>query len=243
MVYPNLPGAPITEALIQFRVIPSGVTLECLRDDVSQAWRSEYSERKDLISWEGEFRPTAEQSLVRESKSTHGYVFWSRDKLHAIQAKLDAFTCSRLRPYLGWTQLRDETRQRWLQYSAITKPLTITRVAVRSINRIELPLPVTDFDAYFNMFPRIPSGLPQALAGLFMRLVLQADQAHAVITLAIAETGTPSKLPIILDIDTWLDRQMAVDGEDAWQALEDLHRLKNDIFFKSLTQTTVDMFS
>ena len=63
-----------------------------------------------------------------------GYLFTSVDGRQVVQARLDGFTFSRLKPYDKWESLRDEARELWQHYVQIASPETVTRVALRYIN-------------------------------------------------------------------------------------------------------------
>lgn len=241
MSHTTLPNAPITEALIQLRVVlppEIGVAdLGLLQDLIG------YPQRNEQISWTAMINPSAPQTIEKESKATKGYIFWSADRLHAVQAQLTSYTCSRLKPYIDWEELRSTARVNWEHYASIARPSSITKVTVRTINRIELPQPVTSFEKYFNTFVRVADGLPQALSGVFLRIAFPSDHATSVVTIVLdAEGITAEKVPIILDIETSITANMDAHSDDAWTALESLRDLKNEVFFKTMTPAALELF-
>ena len=61
-------------------------------------------------------------------------------------------------------------------------PEAIERLAVRYINRIDVPSPGIDLKQYFRTSPEISPDLPQELSGYFMQLTLpQPDLGGAVL--------------------------------------------------------------
>ncbi|WP_437767588.1 TIGR04255 family protein [Sorangium sp. So ce281] len=243
MGHPHLPGAPITEAMVDLRVdLPAGTTVEQL-SSLQELLGPIYPEKKSIVEWRGQIDPTAQQAVSSETKAIKGYQFWSADKLHVVQARLGGFACSRLRPYQNWANLRDEATARWLQYVQVANPTRIGRISIRTINRIELPSPVTNFEDYFKTFVKIADGLPQFLAGMFVRMVVPSGDMSGVITIVLEEENiTEAVVPVILDIDVVKPVNMPAHGEQHWTTIEELRAFKNDIFFGSLTTKALEMF-
>ena len=186
--------------------------------------------------------PEVSQSATGEPD---GYLFTSVDGRQVVQARLDGFTFSRLKPYDKWTTLRDEAQELWQHYVRIASPETVTRVALRYINRIEIPIPMRDFKDYILTTPEIAPDLPQGLGSFFMRLVIPDPKAQAVAI--VTETMEPidesrNRLPLIFDIDVFRMAAFNIQDNAMWEAFEYLHYLKNDIFFKSITLKAKELF-
>jgi uncharacterized protein (TIGR04255 family) len=172
-------------------------------------------------------------------------LFASTDGRQVVQARLDGFTFSRLKPYDKWESLRDEARELWLQYVRFASPEAITRIALRYINRIEIPLPIRDFKEYILTTPEIAPDLPQGLDSFFMRLVIPDPKGQAVVI--VTETVEPvdeanKRLPLIFDIDVFRAVAFNVRDNVMWETFESLHDLKNEIFFKSITPKAKELF-
>ena len=123
-------------------------------------------------------------------------------------------------------------------------PVQITRVALRYINRIEIPLPFRDFKDYILTTPEIAPGLPQGLARFFMQLAIPIAEipAVAIITETMEPVTETKRLPFILDIDVFREAAFDVEGKEAWEMLEKLHDIKNDVFFNSITPKAKELF-
>jgi uncharacterized protein (TIGR04255 family) len=92
-----------------------------------------------------------------------------------------------------------------------------------------------DLSDYLRTLPTIAPKLPQNLSGLFMRVVLPMPGGAAVITEAVDDAGvTDQVIPLILDIDVFVERKFDPSGEDMWTCLDELRDKKNDIFYESL---------
>lgn len=244
--WPHLPNAPITEALIDIRVkLPAVVTLETLstfQDDI----RARYPNRRERSSWQSQFEvaPGAIPRVHEPIGGIDGYLFVSPEGNQIVQARLDGFTFSRLKPYETWEQLRDEAKVLWNQYKALTRPIQILRIAVRYINRIEIPAPVVDLRRWFYTTPEVARALPQGLQEFFTRLVIPFDdpRATAIVTQTAVPTDSPDAVPIILDIDVYREEPCAPDAGDLWKRFEQLREVKNRVFFESITTETKGLF-
>lgn len=239
------PKAPITEALIDIRVkLPGSVSLvdlEKLHDHI----RDEYPDKKARTMWEGTFETRNEKDPLQKAQfRIDGYALTSPDGRQVVQYRLDGFTFSRLRPYTTWENVFAEARRLWGIYATETKPLLVTRLAVRYINSIEIPSKTFDYDDYFTAAPRIPPPLPQDLAHFLTRLVIPFPDrgAVAIITETPLEKHDPINTVIILDIDVSKEVNLDPGDEKVCEIMSILREIKNTIFFNSITEKTKELF-
>ncbi len=242
--YPVLSKAPIVEAVIDFRVkVREDLTLEQL-DALFDSISNQYPDKKTRHKWEGEFEfKKGESPISRGTGAVDGYILTSADQKQILQARLDGFTFSRLTPYETWELFRDEAYRLWEKYKEITTPV-ITRVALRYINKMEIPFPIKDFSDYLTAAPNVPEGVPQGVSSFLTRVVIHEPEidAAAIITQALDQIVNPNVFPIILDIDVFKQRSEGINEEDAWDILEKLRHFKNEIFFKSITEKAKELF-
>lgn len=242
-----LKNAPITEALLDIRVRPSTQTelsrLAAFQDDI----RERYPSKQQRVSWQSsiQFKPGTPPEM-ETAGGPEGYVFFSADGRQAVQSRINGFSFSRMRPYESWSALRGEARELWEHYVRVVSPESVTRIALRYINRIELPLPIRDFKDWFTTVPEVAPGLPQGLASFFMRLVLPepATGVVAIITEALEAPsgGDDKQLPVILDIDAFAERSFEVSTDELWNHFEKLREFKNKAFFESITDRARRLF-
>jgi uncharacterized protein (TIGR04255 family) len=244
--YPILRNAPITEALIDFRIkIKEGFDvgqIEKLYDVIS----GEYPDKKARHRLEGRFEfKKGEKPISLSNEIVDEFVFTSTDQKQVFQARIDGFTFNRLKPYDKWESFRDEAVKLWRLFKELISP-EIVRVGLRYINKFDIPLfpqPLRDFNEYLTAAPIVPEGLPQGVSSFLTRVVIQNPEidAAAIITQAFEQIIDPKFIPIILDIDTFKQKDR-IDEEEAWQDLEELRQFKNEIFFSSITERTKELF-
>jgi len=243
----HLPNAPIVEALIDVWVEhPPEVdirVLEGLRPRVKGDYprtqvRRRWTASLDFVN--GGKEPASEGQVL----GPDGYAFWSADEKQVLQFRLDGFTFSRLKPYQDWERFRDEASRLWELCLQVARPEAASRVALRFINRIELPLPITDFGDYLVVPPTLPEGLPQGLAGYFSRIVVVNPDtaAKGILTQAVEPLPKPTHVTLLLDVDVFREGRFSVEGDELWEFLEELRGFKNDIFFESVTDRMLELF-
>lgn len=243
--WPILQRAPITEALIDIRVqLAPEVGLENLgrlHDEV----RDDYPTQDERRLVHAAFRmdPKKGAQVNAPPPAVDGYVFKSVDGKQVFQARLDGFTVNRLRPYQTWDCLRKEAIRLWDIYTKTAQPIRIKRLALRYINRIELPLPAGELGQWLLTLPAVAPTLPQLLEGYFVRLVIPFDDENVrVIVNQTLEAESEKTLPVILDIEALQDRD-TLDAGEIWNRFEVLRNIKNKVFFESITRKTEALLS
>lgn len=243
-----LPNAPVTEALIDIRVqLSAGVNVENLAS-VEESIRDGYpAKRKEIRGFEARFEVHEEQlpQTTTIDRGVVGYLYRSADEKQVLQVRQDGFTYSKLRLYKNWEDLRDEAYRLWKYYVDIAKPETITRVALRYINHLtDIPTPIRDYSEYLQTPPRITANLNQENIRSFLTRVVVSEPnsgATAIVTQAL-ESSESAITPIILDIDVFKESNFDGHGHEMWDTLENLRKLKNQIFFDSITEKTTRLY-
>ena len=242
--YTTFPNAPITEALVDIRVeLPKEVTLSKLETFHNEI-KSRFPEKKQRVSLKGGFKLS--QGMPESLPITGGpigYLFKSPSDKKIVQVRLDGFTFNKLKPYENWDIFCSEARELWNLYFQICNPVKITRIALRYINRIEIPLPIKDFKEYILTTLEIAPKLPQGLSSFFMQLVIPNPdiEANAIITQTM-ENPTGNRLPLILDIDVSRETNYTDNKAEMWDEFKKLRSFKNEIFFNSITNETKELF-
>ncbi len=245
----HFPNAPITEAVLELRVTnPPDIHFDDL-DSFVQAIASEYPEKSVRMNVEANIHFDKEKKEVSTegSGTPIGFLLKSADGLCVVQPRVDLFGFSRLRPYETWAALRDEARRLWDTYWQTFKPTAVTRIALRYINRVEIPVPAAGlaFKDYFLTAPEIAEGISQQLPNFFMRLVVPDTKGRgtAIITETVdPKAPSPNIFALIFDVDVFREGKYDPDSDQVWDALEELRTLKNEIFTLSFTDKAKELF-
>jgi uncharacterized protein (TIGR04255 family) len=243
--FPTLRNAPITEAVIDIRVK--------LSTDIDLARLATFSDpfplrfEKPKLRHSGaaqiEFKASEAPVMTSTRPTPDGYIFLAPAEKLIAQARIDGFSLSKLKPYDSWKKFCPQFVELWDRYVSVVRPARITRIALRYINRIELPVG-NEFKEYILTFPEVAPGIPQGLPVFLARLVIPSPTGNMAV---VTETngGSPSSptlFPMIFDIDVFRDVDMEIGDAKLWSTIRDLRSYKNTIFFKSLTPKALEMF-
>ncbi len=240
--YPILNNAPIVEAIFDIQTkVAGGVSLQDL-ESVHQSVMERFPEKAERIVGQVTFGPkTPEPSQTQEIK---GFLFKSPEQEKIFQVRLDGFTFNKLKPYETWPQFRDEAIELWKLYNSTANSQIITRIALRFINKIEIPGLHVQLEDYFATYPQISKKLPQGLADFLIRLVIPNPEtgAIAILTQKLEKPTDEKHLPIIFDIDCFNPREYDINEQRIWEDFENLRTFKNQVFFESLTEKALELF-
>lgn len=242
----HLEHAPITEALIDVRVqLPEGFSISEFEPVVARLAQA-YPGRGAIKTLRATVGFGETPPLPDVEQGEIGVLIRAGDERALAQFRNNGFTFNRLEPYTSWEEIFPETMRLWKEYVEVAKPIAVTRLAARYINRLKLPLPMKDLREYLTEPPRVPDGLPQTLKAYLTRLVVHdAMRDHsAIVTQSFEPNPTDAEQAIILlDIDAFKDVYVKPSESDEIQrVLEDLHEFKNEIFFRSITQKASELF-
>jgi uncharacterized protein (TIGR04255 family) len=236
--------APIVEALIDVRVrLPQTAHIEKLRT-VTASMTSKYPKVKAQLQANVSVG-IGNQPIFSGTQTQTGWQFISEDEKEAFTARLDGFSYSCQAPYPGWQHFREEAAQLGATYINVTGALDVTRIAVRYINRVVIPLPIADYREYLLTAPEIAPGLSQELQHFVMQLQIPQDDipdCMLVLNEGSLPSTEPDVAPVLLDIDLFRILSVPASSDEVWSTLEMLHERKNKIFEASITDKARALF-
>lgn len=244
--YPNLPHAPITEALIDYRVqAREGITPASF-SDVAKMFAASFPDagRIDTIEARLGFDDGGRPLPAVHQHHHLGTMLRNTATAEVVQFRVDGFTYNKLAPYTRWDEIYPKAATFWKEYVAIAQPVQLVRVAVRFINKIRLPLPISDLGEYLRTTPTIPPEFPQQIRHFLTRVVLYDpnEDVSAVVTQALEPTLPQDHVVVLFDTDAFREVMLLVDSPAVDQTFRSLRRLKNRIFFKGLTPKAMELF-
>lgn len=245
----HLTRAPVAEAVVDIRTaLPKDFDTTSLSQLPSEI-AARFAQSEALKTYSGSFEYDSKLQCAKAEAidgGVVGHIFKTADATKVLQFRNDGFTFSKLKPYEDWARLRDEALDLWRVYVRNAKPESVSRVALRYINHLSIPFAGDrlDFDEYLTASPKVPGDLPQGIVSFFYRVVLPEPSigGAAVIHQALESIVDPKIVTVILDIDVFIQRDFEPDSDKIWQALEQLHLFKNDIFFAYITEKTAELF-
>lgn len=247
--YPVWKNPPILEAVLDIRVtLPDTVDLAQLATFQQGVLdRFPTQEPQTTVQFGFEAQPGQAPSLQVPVSDTVGYRLASEDGKRMIQVQRTGFAYSRVGNYETWDNFAQEARELWQHYLEVASPEVVTRLGLRYINRIPMPLgeKPTDFKDYLLTTPEVARGVPQELLTYFMRLTIPSDDHTLLANITqVMEPMVPEVniLPLIFDIDAFKQQVFEPRSEAIWDTFAALREFKNQIFYKSITEKTKELF-
>lgn len=249
----HLTSAPIAEAVVDIRTaLPKDFDVTSLSQLPSEI-AERFPQSEPITAYSGKFEYDIKLKLAKAEAidgGVVGHLFKTTDATKALQFRNDGFTFSKLKPYQDWARLRDEALDLWRIYVRNAKPESVSRVALRYINHLSIPFAGDrlDLDEYLTSSPKVPAGddtpMPQGIASFFYRVVLPDPSigAIAIIHQALESVTDSRTVPVILDIDAYIQGDLDPTSDKIWEAFEQLHDFKNRLFFAYITEKTAELF-
>jgi uncharacterized protein (TIGR04255 family) len=243
--FPHLSKAPIVEAVIDFRALP---TVPCEQAQFETYFKQEFTEYPAFQVYNRQkFQLKANPSGQPEAGQTEswwqGVAFYSSDKTRVVQCQRDGFSFSRLQPYDTWDSFAGEALGLWKKYSSLTKPVEIQRVGVRFINRIVTRPEWKNLQDYLVNAPQALEAEALPLVGFLHNNTYFVPEHNYVIILNLALQPADGVNPvpaIIVDTDVLTTNPLSLADAKLETKLSEMRWLKNKIFFASLTSKLIE---
>jgi uncharacterized protein (TIGR04255 family) len=243
----TLTRPPITEALVDLRASVSQP--QEVFEEFARELADEFPTREEKRGMKAELRVENGKLIppVAEDLGFQGLKVANRDGTLLVQVGPEGFTVNNLKSYVGGERLLLESLALWSRYQSRLKPTSVTRIALRYINQLELPFREGDeFDRFLTAAPELPDGSPQQVSSFLGRTVVQDREtsATAVVTQRLdAIPGEGGVRPrILIDVDVFRIGDFSTSADELRGVLERLRVLKNNIFFSLLKDAAVDYY-
>lgn len=237
---------PISEAVFDIRVeTPDGITVDVLKPTFESVKDRFPDEKKNMVFQGGiQFGEGGAPSMMQTASEQYGFSLRSSDGKKIAQTRRDGFTFNNLAPYVGWKAFSDEAKELWGLYKKVAKPKLVNRLALRYINRIDLPKEVSDVKDYLFTLPALAPEIPQNIGGFFMRVQVSdsASKSQAFIVTTVEPSTDGQGICLIFDIDAFQIVDIVNDDDAMWKSFNELRIFKNNLFDKSFTPKAKELF-
>jgi uncharacterized protein (TIGR04255 family) len=239
----HLRNAPIVEAIIDFRVARQEQLTPDVFSSLEESIGGQYAKKSPIRLFQGYFG-VDNGRLVDPSQSQIDLGWRYQTEHEVAQFRVDGFTFSKIERYTTWEDVFAEAFRLWEIYRRLAEPTQVSRLAVRYINRMQLTGNV-DIGQYLEAPPTLPAPIPQRLREFLTRVYVDDNGtgASAVIVQALEKSMDPNMFPILLDIDAFREVALPPDHPSLPEIFERLRKLKNDIFYASVTERTVEIYA
>lgn len=240
-------NAPITEAVIEIRVLPhesmKRSSIESLIETLKSDFPKQVPMRMVRMGMTLPGQPEGGLSLS-SSEQAIGFRLAKADDSRILQVRRNGLAYSHMAPYTQWSIFRSEARPLWEKYRTAFPGAKLDRCGLRYINRIDVPSQKVELEHYLRLYPEVPKSLPQQdVIGMVMSLQMpQKDiECMAAINQAQVEPPKPGHVSFVLDIDLFRHGIGDWGDSDVWAYLEKLRDRKNVIFEGCITDRTREL--
>ncbi len=236
---------PIVEALVDLQAsVPGGPEMF---KDLADELKHEFPNKEELRNFEAKIEIKDGKVVPPrvDDVAFGGIRLANVDRTIYVQFRPNGFTLSNLKVYMGGDKFIDKGMTLWELLVGRAKPEIVSRVALRYINRLELPLKHGDeFTRYLTSAPDLPAGAPQQVSQFLSRIVGHdaQRQASAVVIQQLQEQQPGKSIAVTVDVDVFRTGQFPVDSTALREVLGSLRMLKNETFFSLLTEETVSLY-
>ncbi|MEA5551577.1 TIGR04255 family protein, partial [Anabaena cylindrica UHCC 0172] len=163
---------PIEEAVCEFRFAPGlawNLTVPSLfYEKIRDAYPGE-PQQQNLIQAEFQIgqMPANPEFAFRQNMSK--LLFQSADTKKLVGVGPDTLSIHSLRPYEGWEHFKQRIDNAFHNYLDVAKPIGVTRIALRYINKIAVVKHEIELSEYFTVYPQLPDGVPTIISGFLTR--------------------------------------------------------------------------
>jgi len=239
--YPKLSKPPIVEAVFDIRCrLPKDCGPDVLKK-VAAALQADYPTLRKQVIHTQQIKFQAGKREMTATDALQGYRVEKEDKTQIVQLLHDRFTLNRLRPYTSFDELWPEVLRCWQVYAKATKPMEIARLALRTINRIELEAGISQLEEAFQISLETPvRGLEQS--GFLHRWSLLGQHDCRANVAMATRPPVEAKHTIIFDIDVFKTVDLDLEIDSLMRSFGQLRELKNAIFFGSLSKVQLKKY-
>lgn len=155
------------------------------------------------------------------------------------------FIVSQLAPYPGWESFFARFARDWKTWKKVAGYRSITRIGVRFINRIDIPITegIVEEAEYMNVFPRLPDSFgPLAGYGVQARTPIRDIECNLTVNSAAVPSPLIGHGSFVLDIDIAREANVPQSDHEITNLLGRVRIKKNEIFEACVTDKARELF-
>ena len=245
LISKQLKNPPVVVALAQLKFNKQNFKLEKVLE-YNELIKHHFPIRQNNIQVGFNFGKTT--FLLGESKvsgvsnaEVNSYVYLSKDQRTKLEISADTITYIDEKQYNGWGAFKTDALEMFDILSPILNDAEVNRVSIRFVNRFTFD-EFSDPSKYFNAL--ITSSIGESaypLRQYGFRLIMDVPDTDIYTIVNHNVENITSKYVYTLDIDV-LDRQKLIfDVHTISDSLENLRTIKNNVFFDTITDATIDV--
>ncbi len=155
----------------------------------------------------------------------------------------DVLSVNVLRPYSGWEHFSPRIEAALQAYNEVAAPEGVSRVGVRYINKIILPMKWVALGDYFRCGPPSVSELPRKMAGFMSRVEFLYDDSVKLFLTQASIDAPEGRSAFLLDLDLVWESSEAKGLDTIMAVVGDLHEREGLAFEAIITDAAREVFN
>jgi uncharacterized protein (TIGR04255 family) len=179
-------------------------------------------------------------------KDEMGHRRSSNDQTQIVILWPTTFVFSQLAPYPGWDDFFERFVRDWGLWRKVVGYRKISRVGVRYINRIDIPImgDVIRYEEFLNLYPQIPDELGPVFAyGIQTQLACPEIDGRITINSASVPSPMLGYASLMFDQDIYKETNIPQTENGLYELLNQIHIKKNAVFEASITDRARELFN
>lgn len=170
--------------------------------------------------------------------------FQSRTEEVLLQLGQNLLTVNHLKPYTSWEEFLPSVEMGFNAYQEVVKPKAIHRIALRYINRIEIPRDRVSLEDYFELRPFIRQKVLQDISAFNIGIQILHEKARDALNIQMASiaSGSPNIVAIVLDLTYSLVKPEEIRFDSITEWLTIAHNHIEDAFEACITDQLRNLF-
>jgi len=202
--YPNLPNAPIEEAIISLTIGKQKHASLQEVEALCEKLKDVYPQRKNWKIKEFAFEESDAGSNMSQRERATGFVISSENQKKLLHLSQDTLSLNRLKPYGSWDDFSADYKSAWDIFTESLKIEEVSGLTIRYINSFHIP--TAGWEEHLLMRPNLQSesvfdDSTISMGEVFSRYVLVSERhmAQSVVHLTLKPENNDS-LRVIMDI-------------------------------------------
>lgn len=246
MIQPSYKHAPITEAVIEicFETPISSAEIKKASEKFSSHYPQHQSVQNAKIAVAmptgQKDSPTAE-FVGREE----GHRRSSVDMTQLLVLWRSSFLVSQLAPYPGWDNFFRRFVRDWKVWKKLIGFRTISRIGVRYINRIDIPVSesVVEYETFLNIYPKLPDIFgPVGAYAIQASFPIEDIGCKLILNSAVVPSPILGHASFIIDQDIVKEVDPSQSDKDIYELLNEIRARKNNVFEACISNRAREIF-
>ena len=180
------------------------------------------------------------------SKKEDGHRRSTADMTQLLVLWPSSLTLSQLAPYPGWDQFFERFVRDWAIWKRTVGFQAISRIGVRYINRIDIPVKgtVIEHEEFLNIYPKLPDSL-NPIHAYAVQSASELNEIDCILKINSAAVPSPilGHASFVIDLDISKESNPPQNDNEIYDLLKKIRTQKNSVFEACISNRARELFN